>query len=442
MKKKQLLALTLLGAMTLQTTGCTVKDITAKKPQTKATGTQTENSDVSKQTDSQTNTNMIPLSEIQKQAENLNISYPNLDLSNAKITIPDASEVYDITFPLSTDSFERQVEKLCDNIRIYEGLEKDIDPRQHITVIYWDTKENDSLAVPLNKADDSQKEAAQYLSYNDGTCSEFFVLSNFMLEMGDYTIPAKLTGDQKDYAQSVTGKYGCNLGSLYKRYDLAKDDISGISYHLSDGDVAIKDAIAYVEKHMKEDYHFVGSKHLDYHVFGVTVRKLEENTYYYEFDVSTSYKGLSLNKDDCFYIPSDTESKKEDSLELEPFGANHLVSMFQKDRLGFIWSCCESFETVTTNHTYQKLLSLEDACRLLSDYISDHKAYDISSVELIYQTEYEYNNKGTVPWGNIQAVHASPAYHFTVAKTGLAQYRSRLYFDVDAISGKITPMSH
>lgn len=441
MKKKQLLALTLLGAMALQTAGCTMKDVTSKKPQTEAS-TQTKKTDTDKQTSSQTNTKMIPLSELQKQAKNLNRSYHNLDMSNAKITIPDVDEVYDVTFPLSTDSFEQKVEKFCDNLRNYKRIGKNFDPNPYITVIYWDTKENDALSVPLNKAKEQQKETAQYLSYNDGKYSEFFVLSNFMLEMGDYSVPVNLTDDKKDYTQSATGKYGCNLGSLYKRYDLAKDDISGISYHLSDGDVAISDAIAYVEKHMKEDYHYVGSKHLDYHVFGVTVRKLKENTYYYEFDVSTSYKGLSLNKDDCFYIPSEQVPKQDDSLKLEPFGANHLVSMFQKDRLGFIWSCCESFETVTIHHTYQKLLSLEDACQMLSDSLSENEAYEISSVELIYQTKREYENKKGTSLSKIQSVHANPAYHFTVAKTGLAEYRSRLYFDVDAISGEITRMSH
>lgn len=436
MKKKQLLALTLFGVMIFQTIGCTPKNTTSKKPQTEETGTQTQNPG------SQSKAKRFSLDSVQKQTESLNLRYNNLDLSNAKITIPDVDEVYDITFPLSTDSFDQQLKKFSDNIRKYKGLGKDMDPSQFITVLYWDTKINDTLAVPLNKADDQQKETAQYLSYNDGKYSEFFVLSNFMLEMGDYSVPAKLTDDKQDYSQSTNGKYGYNLGSLYKRYDLAKDDISGISYHLSDGDVLISDAISYVEKHMKEDYYFVGSKHLDYHVFGVTVRKLKENTYYYEFDVSTSYKGLSLNKDDCFYIPSEQESKQDDSLKLEPFGSNHLVSMFQKDRLGFIWSCCESFETVKVNHTYEKLLPLEDACQMLSGSLSENEAYEISSVELIYQTKYEYEDKKNSSLGDIQAVHANPAYHFTVAKTGLAEYQSRLYFDVDAISGEITKMSH
>lgn len=435
--KNKLLIITLFTAITFQICACSKKNDTPKKIPSEETVIDTSNAS---ETDTHNETKTIPLAEIQKQAQNFQSPYQNLDFSNATITIPDVSEVYDLTFPTSADSFDRQVEKFSENIRKYKGLDENTDLSQYMTVMYWDIPKNDRLTIPLNEATDQQKKEAQYLGYNDGTCSELVVFSNFMLEMGDYSVPVKLTGDDTDYSKDAYGYRGYDLGTLVKRYHLPKDDLTGIHYHLSDGDVAINDAIAYVEKHLKEDYYFAGSKHLDYHVFGVTVRKLAEDIYYYEFDVGTSYKGVSLNRDDCTNVSPKTEEENKDSLQPEPFGTNHLATMFQKDRLGFIWSCCQNFESVTVNQTYQTLLSLEEACRLLSDYISEHKTFSVDSVELIYQTAFTYESEEKASWGYIQSVHANPAYHFTVEKTGLSEY-NHLYFDVDAVNGSVTAMS-
>ena len=158
---------------------------------------------------------------------------------------------------------------------------------------------------------------------------------------------------------------------------LFRSDISGVSYHLSDGDVALTDAISFVEQHMQEDYYFAGSKLFGYYVFGVEVRELSDGVYYYEFDVGTTYKGVGLNKDDGMETPSEEELKERGSLDPVPFGTSHFVAMFQKDRLGFIWSCCQNFESVKENQAYQELLPLEEACRLLSNYISNSKPYQI-----------------------------------------------------------------
>ncbi len=383
---------------------------------------------------------MLSLAEIREQAKDLHVSVKNLDLSEAKITIPKVDEVYDLTFPVSSDSFERQVEKFEENIRKYEGLGEDVDLTKYMNIMYWDKQQDDRLTVPYNEATEQQKQEIQYLGYNDGKCSELIVFSNFMLEMGDYSVPTQLLGDDTDYAKNEYGYRGYELGELVKSYDLSTDDISGVSYHLSDGDLALSDAVSYVEKHLKEDYYFAGSEILDYHVFAVNVRKLTDNVYYYEFDVSTSYQNLVLNKDDSIVVVPEGEMQNEDSLEPAPFGTNHFVSMFQKERLGFIWSCCQNFETVEVNHTYQKILSLEEACRLLGDYISKNKTFQISTIDLIYHTVFEYESEEKREWGYIQSVHATPAYHFSVFNTGLSEYKC-LYFNVDALSGEITTMA-
>ena len=278
--------------------------------------------------------NFIPISKV--ETDTITENYKNLDISNTKITIPDVDEVYELNFPVSTDTFERQLEKFEYNIRKYEGLEEDTDLVPYMNIMYWDNEKNDRLVIPLDEATKEQKEQVQYIGYNDGICSELLVFSNFMLEMGDYATTTTLVGDQDDHSKDAYGYRSTNLGTSVATYDLDKDDISNISYHLSDGDLLLTEAVDYVEKHMKEDYYYVGSEYLDYSVFGIDVRKLTDEIYYYEFDVGTAYDGVALNHDDATSLDSMNEDSGKDNLTAEPFGTNHLVTMFEKDKLGFV----------------------------------------------------------------------------------------------------------
>ena len=140
--------------------------------------------------------NLVTLKEARKQAENFESEYKNLDFSEAQIKIPDVQQVYEMEFPISTDSFDRQVEKFEENIRLYEGLDDRVDLKQHMTLMYWDVAQNDRLIIPILEATDEQKEQVQYLGYNDGTCSELVIFSTFMLELGDYSVPTALIEEE------------------------------------------------------------------------------------------------------------------------------------------------------------------------------------------------------------------------------------------------------
>ena len=153
--------------------------------------------------------------------------------------------------------------------------------------------------------------------------------------------------------------------------------------------------------------------------------------------MGTAYDGVALNHDDATSLDSMNEDSGKDNLTAEPFGTNHLVTMFEKDKLGFIWSCCQNFESVQTLNTYDKVLPLDVVCETLSNYISKDKQFQISSIELLYQTEFEYENEEKREWGYIQSIHCRPVYHFSIENTGLSEYR-KMYFDVDAITGDIT----
>lgn len=381
---------------------------------------------------------MKSLPELRKEAQNLNVEYENLNLSDTVITIPEVDEISSLIFPVSIYSLEQQTEKFEKNIRTYAGLDENVDLTPYMNIMYWDLTANDRLVIPYNEATPEQLEQIQYLSYNDGSNSELLIFSNYMLEMGNYELPTALSGDTGDYSGNAYGYRGIYLGTPVETYHLPEDDISGVTWHLSDGDTSLADAVSYVEKHIGEDYYFVGSDLLDYHVFEAEVRQLNDSVYYYQFRIYPSYNGIPLNKDSGVEI--DEASGENSSPDMAVFGDVHKVSMFQSDQLGFIWSSCHSYESVEPQESYSELISLEDACTLLSRYISVEKEFSVGSIELIYQTELQYENEEKREWGYVQSIYCHPVYHFIISNPGISGYES-IYFDVDALTGKIVTVT-
>lgn len=380
-------------------------------------------------------TELVSLDEIRAEANRLEDSYKNLNLSETVITIPDVDEIPTVVFPVSTDSLERQAEKFEENIRRYEGLEDSVDLTPYMNMMYWDLEENDRLIVPYEEAKDDEELMAQiqYLSYNDGKCSELLIFSDYMLEMGNYESIPTMEEETEKYKDFAYGYMGFDLGTLAASYNYQQDDISGVMYELADGSCSLQDAVDFMEKHIKEDYYFVGSEYLDYHVSEIEVRQLADAIYYYQFQIYPSYNGVTLYKDQA------TMQASESASDIEPFGTTHTASMFYHDQIGFVWSCCHSYESVEIQENHSEFLTLTDACKLLNQYVSASNAFSIESIELIYQTEFQYENEEREYWGYVFSIYCHPAYHFTVSNPGLFGY-DQLYFDVDALTGEITTM--
>lgn len=379
------------------------------------------------------------LSEIRKEAESFTGDYENLDLSGTVIVIPDVEEISSVIFPISTDPLEMQIEKFEDNIRRYNEIDESRDLTPYMSMMYWDEDANDRLAVPYIEAkeDEELMNRIQYLSYNDGTCSELLIFSDYMLEMGEYGAIPFFEQEAAGYAENPYGVRGIDLGTLTETFDYSKDDISGVEYNLVDGEYYLQEAVDFVEKHVKEDYYFVGSEYLDYHVSEIEVRKLTDDVFYYQFRLYPSYMGIALNKDSGSGTLGDTE----DNPYVQPFGTTHRVSVFCHDKLGFIWSSCHSYESVNVQETNSEFLSLDDVCEYLNQYVTASNPFSIESIELIYQTEFQYENEEKRYWGYVQSVNCHPAYHFTVADPGLSGY-DKIYFDVDALTGIVTTTAY
>lgn len=382
----------------------------------------------------QNESDMKSITELRTEAEKRDLSFKNLDFSETKFTIPDKESMCSIIFPVSTDSLDQQTIKFEKNIRKYAQMEEDADLSQYMMFAYWDDEKNDRIEMPLLEGTSEQLEKIQYLLYNDGHYSSCLVFSDFMLEMADYDLPTALTNETEDYSQKPYGYRLYELGDSVAVYELPEDDISDVSYQLADGEMALLDAVAYTEKHMKEDYYFVGSEFLDFHVYEVDVRKVTDEVYYYAFRLQAYYDDIPINKDGGVGIEA---AESDDPLANEPFGTAHKASMLRCDTLDFIWSSCHNYETQEMQETYNEFISLESAAEKLSAYLSSSASVKIESVELLYQTEFQYESVEKREYGYIESIYCHPAYHFVVGNPGLLGYE-HAYFDVDAINGDIS----
>ncbi|MCD8299775.1 MAG: hypothetical protein LUC41_01145, partial [Clostridiales bacterium] len=375
--------------------------------------------------------NLENLSEIRDEAGQFDFSCENLDLSETAVIIPDVDSIDTVVFPVSTDDFDHQLEKFEYDVRKMENLEDEADLMSYLSIAYWDETEQETIVVTLDEASGEQMENIWYLLYNDGTCSAVLVFGDFMMEFGNYDLPVSLTGDEEDYSDKDFGYLGVNLGTFVESYDLPEEDISGISYNLADGETLLSDAVAAAERDM-EGYYFVDSDLLDFQVRNVQVRQLSEDIFYYQFCIQASYREVPLNMNGGGVITLD----EDDPVSNADFAGYHWASMFCSNKLDFIWSSCHSYESAETEETNTEFISIRDACEALSNELSTEKVYQICSLELLYETEFQYENEENKEYGFVRSVYCHPVYHFTVSNPGIAGYNS-LYFYVDALTGEV-----
>lgn len=374
----------------------------------------------------------VSLEEIRKEAENFTYECSNLDFSDTDIIIPEGDEIQDLVFPIDNRSYDEIKEEFYENIQTLTG--KDAVDEQYVNCIFFvdNEEEGNRRIMPvtevtepeINKGYDS---GGWMLSYNDGIYSSLLYSSSFMCEITDRTLWNEVNGDGSENSDSVYGYRIFGMGDLVKSFDLQEDDISDVSYRLSDGEVRLEDAVSYVESTLASGYHFVGSPYLDYEVFHVDVRRLTEDVFYYEMQVKAVYKGIafSYEKSSVSYVADDGKN--------QCVATAHTVSMLSAEHMDYIWSCAHSYKTKEEGEVYTKFLSIRDAAEKVSRMVAGSAKMRVGSVELVYRTEF-CCGKGE---GRVLTVKCHPVYHFRVPGSGLSEY-DMLYFDVDAVTGTVS----
>lgn len=364
----------------------------------------------------------VSLDDIRKEAENFSYDGTSIDVSSADIIIPESQTIYDLTFDLRVDSAEDIEEKFFEDLELYMNVsEINTD-----NVLYCFREETENVCVPFDEVTNEQKNNTNScLIYCDGTYSKVLYNTSYMCEMGCNTIPTELTQDTTDYSENIWGYRGLDIGVYEKTYYIPDDDVSGVSYKLYDGEVNLQDAINYVEEHIKSDYNFAGSEYLDYKVFRVDVRRLDETTYYYQFKIKACYDGISFNKDAALSM---TE-------EGYPIAESHIVSMYENESLGYIWASCHSYDYLELGKEYTEYITIEEACRVVDEKLTNETAFEVDTIELLYLTEFCFESEADIG-AKVDSVICYPVYHFSVKNPSLSGYTA-IYFDVRVDTGEV-----
>lgn len=365
------------------------------------------------------------LLQIQNEASEFDENkYENLDIENAEIMIPEADTLYKAYFDIGSYNQEEVEKAYIDNLKKLSGSDE-IDTDKIVYHI-WRSEEEGPEYVNYNQASETEHELREEaILYNYNGFSEVLYKSSYMCEMADYKRILEITGEE--YEEDIWGYRVLDMGTFEKNYDILHDDISEVSYNLCDGPMNLKDAVSYIEQHIKDDYRFVGSELLDYKVCRVEVFKLKDGIYYYQFHIQPEYKGIPLNKD---YAPEVISGKEDDDEDIERFGVEYVASMVENNKLNYVWSCAHSYENVEELECYDKVLSLSSACSAASWQLSTSTKLKVGRIELVYDTVFKKKD------GLIQGIEIKPIYHFVINNPDVLGYTA-IYIDVDAITGEV-----
>lgn len=350
--------------------------------------------------------------------------FMNLNLENTYVEEIKADNIFNVTFSLPKREPATYEKKFFDRIRYITG--EDYVDEDYITcfVNLEEHKEKPYIPYKETEEDDRINRVTSSI-YNNGKQSVVLYGATYMCEIADNTVPTALSGDDTDYTENAWGYRALDLGNYVETYDVILDDISEVSYMLNNEDVKLEDSIDYVEEMLNGENSIVFSEKLDYEVYKVVVRELLDENYYYEMEARAVYKGIPLDVDDSIYMNKD---------DLTHFADKHRVSVFRNDGIDYMWLCCNSYSDILEENTIQELYSFDKACEIVAEQLSDQKLFEISSVSMIYQTEFLFENDEYLT-GEIYGVRCTPVYHFVVGNPSISGYKT-IMFDVNAITGE------
>lgn len=381
----------------------------------------------------------LSLKSVQNEANEFDYNGTILDLSKVDIRIPEVTEVYDISFDFMNRDTDEVEDLFLNDASVLIGVDKNKINLDHAVYVVNEWVEvNDEYENPMKEhrysfsdvPDEIKSNMDSYISYNDGRYSMLLYQSSFMCEYSDNQIPKEITNDNNDYTDITWGYRALDLGTPYKTYYPLIDDISDVSYKMWDGiEYPLDEAISFAENYAKNQFKIGGSDVLDYYVYMVDVRKIEEDRYYYQMNICAAYKGVTLEYDNYYERDDNDYSYYQDS---------HHLCVFEKDNCSYMWSSCNSFDNARITNKYTEIIPLSAACKAIEKVFTQNKKLKVNSVELQYATKIRYiTQEDDLQCG--VGVDAHPVYHFVVKNPKILSYTT-IMFDVDAIDGSVVVM--
>jgi len=268
--------------------------------------------------------------------------------------------------------------------------------------------------------------------------------NRFMQSLYGTSVPVTEKDLDYYYLDSIEGDRGEKIERNFYSLSLNREDlIAWYQHHAcfynagkSDTDLGINKNISYIndadEETIKKAETVIEKLSTDFkEFFAISDYKMvpyagnyENGCQYYVFGVE--YNGILL--DNNYYGSLDANKL---STNMAPNVAEAIVDSEGK----IIYVTSYYNWTVTKDKTYDKIISAEEACKIVDDEISDHVNFDISRLDLIYRIDEVRDEKEKVlSWSG------TPCYKFTVNQSGIAAH-PRLSFFVNAVTGEFSSFS-
>lgn len=174
------------------------------------------------------------------------------------------------------------------------------------------------------------------------------------------------------------------------------------SFKLSDKEMKISDAVIFYEDYINS-LPYPKEKNCNTVIRSVDVYKVTDDTYGYYFNTNKEYKGVEFD-----YMPNETMHSKYDEYSTY-WGFGFMVESNDIDIIGAAFS----LENACDITTYDKVISLTDAAKIVSSNLSSNVTFNVETIELIYTSIPKIDKNGFIDIED-PSTKNSPAWKFTM----------------------------
>lgn len=232
----------------------------------------------------------------------------------------------------------------------------------------------------------------------------------------------EIIGFNKGFLYNLTGgtstdpEESCEQVRKYGLSDETDDE-----YDLYNGKLSIRDGIEFVEKYFNENLPYENNKKVKMKVQYVTVLKVRDGLYAYQFNLARNYNGISFESGGTVWdTTSDYEYDKDRAIA-------YMINIDDIDC--YCGTHNGNTDTIENNEEIKNVVTPESVMKIISEEVGENSTYTVSSVSLIYRLKIinDVLAEGTKYKG-------TPCYKVTGINSN---DNKEVYFYVDAETGKI-----
>lgn len=367
------------------------------------------------------------------------LNFDNMDLSRAKITVPECDEYHRLEFACQTLSASSSFEAFQEAYELYFGEtittaemmafgefsgipEKDI-----INVYSYDQGAVlQDLDVRFDALPEQQFPSVRYVRAENDRC--YMDLNRaFMFEIYDRKFITELLGTAPDCGFSWRPFSGSSCG--------VKSVDEDCTYSLYGTDISLQDALTFAEDYFSNhDLGRINSSLFTYRRDEAEVYRYGETNYGYYMRLKPCYNGVPVGSYPAAFS-IDREVFEEGMKVI--LDSEMKCLMVREDKLDWIWTCGLTYDAPTKKEVYaaEDLLTMEEAAVLASEALTDGITFKITKVQLYYAygEMYEVEDGARLPIPKYLFIE--PTWQF-VMPANSSMY-NRIVVEVSAINGDV-----